>query len=176
MTSPSHGEDLVFESRRAHPFSSGRDIRQKFFVFVTHPLFMEFTSYAGVLAILGILLIVAPWTFAPVCEVHGMYVQTATGKQLPMPCGYTARAEIGVGAMVMVAAGALVYSKSSESRRIVSVFGVALGVLAILIPTTLIGMCALADHTCRTMTQPTLLILGLGIIVVSLIVFSKSRQ
>jgi len=128
---------------------------------------MKFTTYAGVLAILGVLLILAPWTFAPVCEVHGMYVQTTTGKQLPMPCGYTARAEIGVGAMVIVAAGALFFSKSSESRKIVGVFGIALGVLAILIPTSLIGMCALADHTCRTMTQPTLLILGLGIIVVN---------
>lgn len=139
-------------------------------------LFMEFRASSFILAILGILLIVAPWTFAPVCEVHGAYVQTVTGKQLPMPCGYTARAEIGVGVMVMVTAGVLTLGKSPEMKKMVGVFGVALGVLAIMFPTYLIGMCALSDHTCRTMTQPTLILLGLGIIVVSLVVFNKSRE
>lgn len=137
---------------------------------------MGFKLWAGALAILGVLMIAAPWTFAPVCEVHGAFVQTVTGKQLPMPCGYTARAEIGIGAMVLVTAGAVAFSKSPETKRMVGIFGAALGVLAILYPTYIIGMCALADHTCRTMTQPTLLILGLGTIVVSSGIIFKSRQ
>lgn len=137
---------------------------------------MKFTPVAGVLAILGILLIIAPWTFAPVCEVQGLYVQTVTGKQLPMPCGYTARAEIGVGALVLVTAGMLLYGKSPEARRTIGTFGVALGILAMLFPTSITGMCALADHTCRTMTLPTLLLLGLGIIVVSAMVIVRSRE
>jgi len=137
---------------------------------------MRFTPWVGALAVIGVLLIAAPWTFTPVCEVHGAFVQTVTGKQLPMPCGYTARAEIGTGALVLVAAGALAFGRSPETRRTVGAFGVALGALAILLPTAIIGMCAVADHTCRTMTQPTLMILGVGLIVVSGAVIYRSGQ
>ncbi len=138
---------------------------------------MRLTPWVGALAVFGVLLIAAPWTFAPVCEVHGAFVQTMTGKQLPMPCGYTARAEVGVGALVLVAAGALAFGRSPETKRTVGAFGVALGALAILFSTTIIGMCALADHTCRTMTQPTLLILGLGVIVVSgAVIYTSGRE
>lgn len=132
--------------------------------------------WAAALAVLGLLVIAAPWTFAPVCEVHGQFVQTVTGKQLPMPCGYTARAEIGVGALLLVAAGAVAFSKSPETKRVVGAFGIALGALAMLFPTYIIGMCAMADHTCRTMTQPTLLILGLGTIAVSSGLVLRSRH
>lgn len=121
-------------------------------------------------------MIAAPWTFAPVCEVHGSFVQTVTGKQLPMPCGYTARAEIGVGALMLVAAGMVAFARSPEAKRMIGAFGVALGALVMLFPTSIIGMCALADHTCRTMTQPTLLILGLGTIAVSSGIIIRLRQ
>ena len=57
---------------------------------------------AIILIILGVLLAIAPWTFAPVCEVNGMYAQLASGKTLPMPCGWTARAEVGLGALLIV--------------------------------------------------------------------------
>ncbi len=137
---------------------------------------MGYTPWAVTLVVLGALLIAAPWTFAPVCEVHGSFVQTVTGKQLPMPCGYTARAELGVGALVLLTAGAVAFSRSSETKRLAGIFGAALGILAILYPAYIIGMCALADHTCRTMTQPTLLILGLGTIAVSAGIVWRSRQ
>ena len=138
---------------------------------------MRFTPWVGALAILGLLTIALPWTLAPVCEVHGSYVQTTTGKQLPMPCGYTARAEIGVGALMLVAAGAVAYGKAPETRKMIGAFGIALGALAMLFPTAIIGMCAMADHTCRTMTQPTLMILGLGTIVVSgMVIYRAGRE
>lgn len=92
-----------------------------------------------------------------------------------MPCGYTARAELGVGALVLLTAGAVAFSRSSETKRLAGIFGAALGILAILYPAYIIGMCALADHTCRTMAQPTLLILGLGTIAVSAGVVWRSR-
>jgi hypothetical protein len=63
-----------------------------------------------ILIILGFLLIVGPWTFAPVCEIGGMYVKTAAGTNLPMPCGWTARAEIGVGALTILAGVLLTFS------------------------------------------------------------------
>ncbi|MDD1676230.1 MAG: DUF4418 family protein [Methanomicrobiales archaeon] len=128
------------------------------------------------LCVLGVALLAAPWTFAPVCEVHGDFVQTVTGKQLPMPCGYTARAEIGVGALVMVTGVVLGITKSSEARRMLGFMGIALGALAIAFPVSIIGMCAKADHTCRTMTQPTITLISLGIIVVAGIVLYYHRK
>ena len=40
------------------------------------------------------------WYIFPVCEMEGKFVETKAGKLLPMPCGYTARAETGLGALV----------------------------------------------------------------------------
>jgi hypothetical protein len=132
--------------------------------------------WVGALAVLGVLVIASPWTLAPVCEVHGSFVQTVTGKQLPMPCGYTARAEIGVGALMLVTAGAVAFGRSAETKKMIGAFGIALGALAMLFPTVIIGMCAMADHSCRTMTQPTLMLLGLGAIVVSGMIVFRAKD
>src|SRR4030042_2469878 len=101
-----------------------------------------------ILIILGVLLAIAPWTFAPVCEVDGMYAKLANGKTLPMPCGWTARAEVGLGALLVVGGVLLAIARSNETKRIIGIFGAAIGVLTILFPTNITGMCALADHPC----------------------------
>ncbi len=131
---------------------------------------------AIVLILLGIFLAVSPWTIAPVCEVEGMYAKLASGKELPMPCGWTARAEIGVGIMVIVAGLLLAFAKSAETKMMLGIFGVVLGILAILFPTVITKMCALADHPCNLLTKPVLIILGLIIIIVSGFVIYSSRN
>jgi hypothetical protein len=128
---------------------------------------MKISLQVIILILLGIFLAVAPWTIAPVCEVHGTLAQLVSGKTLPMPCGWTARAEIGIGALVIVTGVLFAFAKSPETKRIIGVFGVALGVLAILFPTYITKMCLLADHTCNTMTKPTLIVTGIVIIAVS---------
>lgn len=120
---------------------------------------------AAILVALGVIVIVAPWTFAPVCEVQGMWVQTSAGKLLPMPCGYTARAELGVGSMIVFTGVALMLVKP-QNRRTIGAFAGALGALAIAFPTYLTGMCAVASHSCRTTTEPTLILSGLATIAV----------
>jgi hypothetical protein len=117
---------------------------------------------AGILIALGIIVAVAPWTFAPVCEVQNMWVMTTAGKQLPMACGYTARAEIGVGSMIVFTGAALMLVKNVNPKRTFGVFAGALGALAIAFPTFLTGVCAVASHSCRTTTEPTLILSGLA--------------
>jgi hypothetical protein len=119
---------------------------------------------AGLLA-LGVLIAVTGWYIFPVCEVEGKFVETKAGKLLPMPCGYTARAETGVGALVALAGVGMVALPSYGSRRAFGVMTAGLGVVAMALPTVLIGMCAAPDHICRVATAPTLLLLG-GITVV----------
>ncbi len=128
---------------------------------------MKISLPAIILIIVGFLLVVGPWTFAPVCEVNGMYAQLASGKTLPMPCGWTARAEVGIGALTILAGALLVFSKSAETKRIIGLFGLGLGVLAILFPLYITGMCGMASHPCNLVTKPVLVILGVVAIAVS---------
>jgi UPF0716 family protein affecting phage T7 exclusion len=125
-----------------------------------------FSGIGALLIILGILVILTPWVLFPVCEVEGMYLTTSAGVQMPMKCGWTARAETGMGGLIMVAGGLLMVRRSPETRQAVGVFSAAAGILVVLFPTYLIGMCRLADHPCRQLTLPALEILGVIIIII----------
>lgn len=124
-----------------------------------------FRALGILLVLLGIVVILTSWVIFPVCEMHGLFVETKAGTQLPMPCGYTARAETGMGALIAVAGGLLVMRQTPETRQAVGVFATAAGVMVILFPTVLIGMCRLADHPCRQLTLPALEILGAAVII-----------
>jgi len=136
---------------------------------------MKISWPAIILIILGIVIVISPWTIAPVCEVDGMFAKLANGKTLLMPCGWTARAEIGLGALLVVAGSLLAIAKSNETKRIIGIFGSAIGVLVILLPTYITKMCALADHPCNLLTKPVLIILGIATIIVSAYVAYSAR-
>jgi hypothetical protein len=123
-------------------------------------------AIGALLVLLGIIIILTPWVIFPVCEMHGLFVETKTGMQLPMPCGYTARAETGIGALIVVAGALLIARKTPETQQAVGIFSIAAGALVILFPTVLIGMCRLADHPCRQLTLPALEILGAAVIII----------
>jgi hypothetical protein len=120
----------------------------------------------ALLVLLGIVVILAPWVIFPVCEQYGNYVMTTSGTKLPMPCGWTARAESGIGALIVVAGGLLIFRSTPETRQAVGIFTLAMGVLVILFPTFITGMCKMAEHPCRTLTLPALEILGIIVILV----------
>jgi drug/metabolite transporter (DMT)-like permease len=120
----------------------------------------------ALLVILGIVIILTPWVIFPVCEHYGSYMMTSSGMQVPMACGWTARAESGIGALIVVAGGLLIARSTPETRQATGVFTIALGALVILIPTVLIGMCKTAEHPCRVLTLPALEILGIIVILV----------
>ena len=120
----------------------------------------------ALLVLLGIVIILTPWIIFPVCEHYGSYLTTTSGAQLPMPCGWTARAESGIGALIVVAGALLIARSTPETRQAVGVFSIALGALVVLIPTVLIGMCKVAEHPCRVLTLPALEILGIIVILV----------
>jgi hypothetical protein len=125
-----------------------------------------FKSIGGILVLLGIVIALSGWFIFPVCEMHGLFTETKAGVKLPMPCGYTARAETGIGALIVVAGGLLLARNTPETRQAAGIFSLACGVLVILFPTVIIGMCRLADHPCRQLTLPALEILGITVIIV----------
>jgi len=120
----------------------------------------------ALLVFLGIVIILTPWIIFPVCEVQGSFMQTASGMKVPMTCGWTARAETGVGALVILAGGLLIARSTPETRQTVGIFSIALGALVILFPTVLIGMCKVAEHPCRMTTLPALELLGVIVIII----------
>lgn len=120
----------------------------------------------ALLVLLGMVVILTPWIIFPVCEMEGLLVQAVSGMTFPMPCGWTARAETGTGALIAVAGGLLIARNTPETRQAAGVFSVALGALVISFPTFLIGMCKNASHPCRLATLPALEILGVLAIVI----------
>jgi hypothetical protein len=141
---------------------------------------MKVTSIAIVGIILvaaGVFAAVGPWTVVPVCEAGDppLYVQTSTGKNLSMPCGYTARAELGVGSVIAMGGLGLMLARTPGTRRGLGYMGLGLGALALLIPTSLIGVCANASHNCVLSTRPTLVILGGVVMAASAYVLLKAR-
>jgi len=120
----------------------------------------------ALLVLLGIVIILTPWILFPVCEMEGSYVVTQTGMKLPMTCGWTARAEAGVGGLIVLAGGILILRSTPETRQVVGIFSIAMGALVVLFPTVLIGMCKVATHPCRLTTLPALEILGVAVIII----------
>jgi hypothetical protein len=120
----------------------------------------------AVLVLLGIIIILTPWFIFPVCEQHGLFMVLQSGVKMPMPCGWTARAEAGIGALIAVAGALLIAKPTQDTKQAVGVFSIAAGLLVILFPTVITGMCKLADHPCRTLTLPGLEILGAAVIII----------
>jgi hypothetical protein len=127
---------------------------------------MNFLLVMGVVFIaLGCLVALTPWYLFPVCDVS---------EGASMRCGYTARAETGVVAPLIILAGAMLpFSKTKGLVRAVGIFGFGLGVLVLLLPTYTIGMCQGPDMPCRIGTLPALVLLGSTIIVASIIMLAK---
>lgn len=95
--------------------------------------------YAGISQIvLGILIAIAPQTFAHVCAV----------KETPMACHYTAQAALGIG-IVIVALGIVGLLVSDQTRAGLDLANAVLGVLTIAVPTVLIGVCKGAMMRCH---------------------------
>jgi hypothetical protein len=125
------------------------------------------TKGTGILlALLGILVVLIPWVIFPVCEMEGLYVLAVSGMTFPMACGWTARAETGIGILILIAGGLLIARQSTETRQTVGIFTIALGALVVLFPTVLIGMCKVASHPCRMMTLPALEITGVLVVII----------
>jgi hypothetical protein len=138
---------------------------------------------AGVLVILGALIVITPWYIFSVCEAKGVTshqmskMSSTEGSDQPagmsagtiMRCGYTARAEAAVGALVILAGLTLIALPERDSRKALGIIGIGLGVVTVLVPTFLIGVCTAPDAPCRIGTLPALIILGILTIIAGII-------
>jgi hypothetical protein len=113
---------------------------------------------------LGVALIVLALSITTIpqftnCEAEGRLLTLANGKTTPMKCTWTARAEIAVGVPILGIGMMMFFARKKESVRYLGVLGVVLGVFAILLPASLIGVCSGA-MPCHTVMKPSLITLG----------------
>jgi hypothetical protein len=132
--------------------------------------------------VLGITLIVLALAIAILpsfadCASQGNVLTLASGKEIPMKCHWTAKAEIAVGIPLLAAGAMMVTTRRKSNLLILGIMGCVLGVVAIMLTTnSLIGVCTTPTMVCRTLMKPTLTILGSLAIAASVGIIVLSRK
>ena len=113
---------------------------------------MNKTKITGiVIAILGILTALIPTQIFKVCEaMDGKF----------MKCHWTSQVEVALAIATIVLGLLIILSKEKAAASAYSVASAINGVLVILIPTVVIGVCGSAEMPCHSGTQPALIIAG----------------
>ena len=149
--------------------------------------------------VFGLLIALAPRTFAPVCEFaakhsSGMAPMSGmkdsgnmeqnmqnTGKMMGaahqhMACYWTAQASLGIG-ILLVVIGLLAFFLNSQIRIGLNLSAALIYVLEILLATVLIGVCKNEEMSCRMYAMPTLLTLScVGILAAGVAIFLDRKN
>jgi len=112
----------------------------------------------GSLIVLALLIGIVPM-FSD-CASQGRSLTLANGREIPMKCHWTGLAELALAAPLLVVGALMITSKGAESLRNLSVTGGVAGILVILLPSTLIGVCANPDMRCNALMRPSLILAG----------------
>jgi len=112
----------------------------------------------GLLIVLALLIAILPM-FTD-CESQGRSLTLANGREIPMKCHWTGLAELALAAPLLVVGALTFTSKGAESLRNLSLTGGITGILVILLPSTLIGVCANPDMRCNALMRPSLILAG----------------
>ena len=136
---------------------------------------------SGVLFVaLGLLIAIGPQTiFKPCSGLLQIYTEGMQGQSMqqmppsdaryvPMKCHWSANAEIGIGGAIAFLGILLLFFRKSPVRLGLSLAQAALGLVTVLIPSSLIGVCMGKTMQCRVLMLPLLLVLGCLVIAVSL--------
>jgi hypothetical protein len=106
-------------------------------------------------------------------ECKGL-LELANGMTTRMKCHWTAMAELGT-AFPLAATGLLLFfGKRKETRQFLSIVGAVLGIVVILLPTTLIGVCVNDMMTCRNLMLPSLVLCGILVVAACAVLFVTS--
>jgi len=125
-------------------------------------------KYIGILIIVLALVIGILPQFTD-CQSQGRAITTADGKTVPMKCHWTAVAELILAVPLAAIGGMLFFSKRRETRLALSGLGALIGVFVVLIPTTLIGVCASNMMLCNNLMMPTLVLTGILVVAAGLV-------
>ena len=94
------------------------------------------------------------------CQSQGKSLALTSGKTVPMKCHWTGVAEIVTGVPLVAVGVMMAVTRKRTNLFSLGVMGVVLGIMAILLPTSLIGVCQTPTMTCHTVMRPALMVLG----------------
>ena len=126
-----------------------------------------------VLVILGTLVVLTPYSVFPICQAA---VSTASGGTVPMKCFWSARATLGNGGLIIAAGLLLFFAKHSGVRLGIALMLLPVGLLTILTPSVLIGVCAAETMPCHMGTLPALSLLGLLVMLTAAVIAFRSGK
>jgi hypothetical protein len=133
------------------------------------------TKFLGVVMILMALVLAVAPIFTD-CESHGKMLTTADGRSVSMKCHWTGVAEIAAAVPLALAGIYALRSKRKETLRFAGLVGATSGLVAILLPTALIGTCMSASMICNLLMRPIILSAGIIAIVASVALIVLARE
>lgn len=110
------------------------------------------------------------------CESHGKMLTTADGRSVSMKCHWAGVAEVAAAIPLGVAGIYALRGRRKETLRFAAIVGAASGVVAILLPTALIGVCGNPMMICNILMRPILLASGIVAIAASVALFFTARE
>jgi hypothetical protein len=114
-------------------------------------------------------------------SMGGMDASAGESASVPyrmMKCFWSARAEVIAGVPLIALGILLLFARRKETIRAIGILTTLLGVLTLIIPTSLVGTCANSAMVCNTEMKPTLLVAG-GITValgIAVLVLGEMRR
>jgi hypothetical protein len=109
------------------------------------------------LVILALAIAIIP-TFTD-CQSQGKSITLANGKTIPMKCHWTGVAEIATAVPLIGVGVMMIPSRRKSNLMSLGIMGSLLGIMAVLLPNKLIGVCS-SSMVCNTVMQPSLTALG----------------
>ena len=110
------------------------------------------------------------------CQSQGRAIELPNGKTVAMKCHWTATAELALAIPIAAVGVLLGFSRRKESMRNLSILGMVLGAIAILVPTSLIGVCASSDMLCNSVMRPLLILMGTLLVAISVVTLIASNR
>ncbi len=121
-------------------------------------------TLAALLVVLALVIGIVP--LRTDCQSQGHAITLANGKTIPMKCHWTAMAEVAMAAPLLVVGLLLALSKRRESRRALAAVAAIQGLLVVLLPTALVGVCPNPEMLCSSVMKPTLILGGLLVVAI----------
>lgn len=118
--------------------------------------------------VMGLSVIIGPHTIFQVCD----------NSEKVMKCGWSVRAEMIMGSLMIFSAVLFIFLKTREAQKVINIYNIVIGIAAILIPSKLIGGCANEMMACQRITFPAFYMISLLVVVFNIgnILYLKNRQ
>lgn len=127
--------------------------------------------------IFGILIAIAPFTFAKPCSTGGMHkMQKMPMMMQPMACYYTSRVAIGIGVVIAIL-GIIALFVKEHVRAGLNIAVIVNSLFMIATTTFLIGVCKSPMMHCASVMRPTLIVLSvLALVFASVSVYLDTKS